>query len=312
MSTAVPRVTLLGPQRRPTLDRVVRSLEIDGPIATVTAGWQERERDDAELDSLLEGRSANLDLHGRWIDALESDAELRAAEAEHRAVLDELQRLYLVQLEAAVPAVLAVAEVTGVRPRVQAAALADAETALRLVDAQHLTRVAQAHEAFDAAWRLEERPVVAAHREAVQRILQQCGGLAVGGGHVGVLLHVLRLFDVAAHIPPSVVAWSAGAMAFTERVLLFHDRAVRQPSYPELADHGLGVIPAAVALPHTRLRLRLDDVASMGVLARRMAPARCVVLEEGVRIDLEADGSLPPGTRVLGDDGHIVALEAAA
>ena len=57
------RVVLLGPQRRPTLDSVVRSLGSGGPWATVTAGWQEREPDDGELASLLGGAgSVNLGL----------------------------------------------------------------------------------------------------------------------------------------------------------------------------------------------------------------------------------------------------------
>ncbi|MGH3193273.1 MAG: hypothetical protein ACRDPY_50885 [Streptosporangiaceae bacterium] len=53
------RVILLGPQRRPTVDAAVRLLGaavrllgaavLDGPLATVTAGWQEREADDQEL-----------------------------------------------------------------------------------------------------------------------------------------------------------------------------------------------------------------------------------------------------------------------
>ena len=42
-------VTLLGPQRRPTLDHVLQPTGPDALVATVTAGWQERERDDAEL-----------------------------------------------------------------------------------------------------------------------------------------------------------------------------------------------------------------------------------------------------------------------
>ena len=45
------RVTLLGPQRRPTLDTVAASLRLEGPIATITAGWQERETDDGALGS---------------------------------------------------------------------------------------------------------------------------------------------------------------------------------------------------------------------------------------------------------------------
>ena len=32
------RVILLGPQRRPTVGAVVRSLGLEGPVATITAG----------------------------------------------------------------------------------------------------------------------------------------------------------------------------------------------------------------------------------------------------------------------------------
>ena len=60
-----PAITLLGPQRRPTLDRVLGSLDVPGPIATVTAGWQEREADDAELDALTGGRSAMMPVANR-------------------------------------------------------------------------------------------------------------------------------------------------------------------------------------------------------------------------------------------------------
>jgi hypothetical protein len=74
------RVVLLGPQRfRPTVRDAVRSLDMEGPIATVTAGWEEREPEDAELDDLPDGRSANLTLYRRWLDVCERDAELVAA-----------------------------------------------------------------------------------------------------------------------------------------------------------------------------------------------------------------------------------------
>ena len=42
-------VTLLGPQRRPSVEHVVGDLDQERPVATVTAGWQEREGEDAEL-----------------------------------------------------------------------------------------------------------------------------------------------------------------------------------------------------------------------------------------------------------------------
>ena len=74
------RAILLGPQRRPTLDSVVRPLGLPGPFATVTAGWQEREPDDGELRALLGGRGVNLELYRRWLDVQERDPEYAAAE----------------------------------------------------------------------------------------------------------------------------------------------------------------------------------------------------------------------------------------
>jgi len=309
--TAAARVTLLGPQRRPTLDQVTGTLGLDAPVATVTAGWQEREADDQELDALLGGRSLNLGLHARWLDVLDRDQDFAVAEVEHHAALDELQQLYLLQLDAALRAVFAVERRVDARPRMRAAALADAEAALRLVDDRHLARVAEVHAEFAAGWRPEERPAVAEHRAAVRRALDRTEALVVAGGHVGVLLRVLRLFDVGAGIPGTVVAWSAGAMALTDRVLLFHDRAPHGPAHAEFYDKGLGLVRDAVLLPHARRRLRVDDATRMGVLAKRAAPARCVVLDDGTRIDLGADGTLPAGARVIGASGQIVALEDA-
>lgn len=304
------RVVVLGPQRRPTLDAVVRSLDLTGPIATVTAGWQEREPDDAELDALAGGRSVNLRLHARWQDVLTRDAEYAAAELEHRAALRELQELHLVQLDGALRGLREVARFGGSRPPVREAARADAEAVVQVVDERHLARVREARAVFEARWRPEERLTIAEHRTEVRQVLGAAAALVVAGGHVGVLLHVLRLFGVGA--PPVVIAWSAGAMALTERVLLFHDRAPHGPAHPEFLDAGLGWIPGCVLLPHARRRLRTDDTARMAELAGRAAPARCVVLDDGARLDLGPDistaGMLPPGARVIGPDGRIGVL----
>jgi hypothetical protein len=306
-------LTVLGPQRRPSLAQVVQTLEPDAPLATVTAGWEEREPEDDGLQRLLGGRGTNLGLYGRWLDVLERDREFAVAARDHDAVLDELQQLYLVQLDAALGALYAVARRGDVRPRTMAAALADAEAVVRLVDQRHLTRVARAQEAFETAWRPAEREVVARHTGAVRDMLEPAAAMIVAGGHVGVLVRVMHLFQVARRIPAGpprrVIAWSAGAMALTDRVLLFNDRAPQGPAHPEFYAAGLGIVPGSVLLPHARRRLRLDDRTRTSALARRCAPAQCVVLDDGVRIDIAADGTLPPGTRVIGPDGHVVALE---
>ena len=50
---------------------------LTGPFATVTAGWEEREPDDGELDQLLGGRSVNLRLYARWNEVLETRSRVR-------------------------------------------------------------------------------------------------------------------------------------------------------------------------------------------------------------------------------------------
>lgn len=297
------RAFVLGPQRRPTLDAVVRGLDLTGPIATVTAGWLEREPDDAELDALVGGRGANLRLYARWLDVQANDPEYAAAEQEHRAALRELQELYLVQLDGTLRALHEVDRYGGSRPEIRDAVRADAQAAVRVVDERHLARVREARRAFEERWRPGARLAAAGHRAEVGQILSAASALVVAGGHVGVLLHVLRLFDVAA--ARVVIAWSAGAMALTERVLLFHDRAPHGPSHAEFLDAGLGWLTGCVLLPHARRRLRTDDAPRLAELAARAAPARCVVLDDGVRLALGDGGALPPGARTIGTDGRI-------
>ena len=92
------RVTLLGPQRRPTVDAVAASRYPEGPIATITAGWQERESDDAELGRLLGSRDVNLGLYRRWLEVTERDPLFAAGERRQAELLDELQASYLLRL----------------------------------------------------------------------------------------------------------------------------------------------------------------------------------------------------------------------
>lgn len=128
---------------------------------------------------------------------------------------------------------------------------------------------------------------------------------------MGALLNCLHLFHVAPHLPAHLIAWSAGAMSLTERVVLYHDRAPQGPAPDEIYADGLSVIRGMVLLPHARRRLRVDDPVRMAALAHRFAPASCVVLDDGVRLDLTADGGLPAGARVIDTSGHIVTREEA-
>ncbi len=101
-------------------------------------------------------------------------------------------------------------------------------------------------------------------------------------------------------------------MTLAERIVLFHDRSAHGPGHPEVYASGLSVLRGIVPLPHARARLLLDDRQRMAVFARRMAPARCVLLDSGVRMDIDNGAeSWPAATRVLAEDGRVTALEAA-
>jgi hypothetical protein len=303
------RVTLLGPQRRPTLDTVAASLYPEGPIATITAGWREREPDDGELSRLLGSRDVNLRLYQRWLDVQERDPVFAATERRLAGVLEELQDSYLLRLDHALQAVYAVQRRSD-SDRLGASVLAEAIDAVRELDAAHLRRVSAVRGEFYQGLQPHDRPVIAEHRADVAARLGDAAAV-IAGGHVGVLADVLHLFNVAASLRSGVIAWSAGAMALAERIVLFHDRSAHGPGHPEIYGGGLSVFRHVVPLPHARARLLLDDAPRMAVFARRFAPARCVLLENGTRMDTDGDGSWPPGIRVLAPDGRVTALEAA-
>ncbi|MGN6795585.1 MAG: hypothetical protein ACTHJW_24605 [Streptosporangiaceae bacterium] len=303
-------MTLLGPQRRPTVDAVAASLPPDQTVATISAGWQERENDDAELSRLLGSRDVNLQLHWRWRDVQERDQDFAATEHRLAEVLEELQALYLLRLDQELRAVYAIQRRAGA-DRLRAEVLAESIGTVQDLDASHLRRVDEVRGEFYQRLRPHNRPVIASHRAEVARLLGDCSALVVTGGHVGVLADVLHLFNVAAALRSPVIAWSAGAMALTERIVLFHDRSAHGPGHPEVYGSGLSLLRGIVPLPHARARLLLDDRPRMAVFARRLVPAQCVLLEAGSRIDIDDDGLLPPGIQVLAEDGRVAALEAA-
>ena len=237
-------VTLLGPQRRPTLDTVAASLRLAGPIVTITAGWQERESDDGQLSERLGSRDVNLSLYGRWLDVQDRSPDFAAAERRLRGVLEEVQEIYLLRLDHALQAVYAVQRRSG-HDRLRADALAEAVAAVRELDAAHLHRISHVRGEFYQAWQPHDRPVIADHRAAIARLLGDAAALVVAGGHVGVLAHTLHLFDVAPPPRSPVIAWSAGAMALTDRIVLFHDRSPQGFGHPEVFGKGLGVLRAS-------------------------------------------------------------------
>lgn len=316
-----PRITLLGPQREPRLRGAVSRLGLEGArFATITAGWRDRESEDALLDQELGGNTVNLGLWHLMQQVWEADPELAAADRQRRAVMAEMQELYLVGVAKAAEALAAMRAHQARTPWVREIASADAVQITRDMDARHLARVEELHQEFYDRYEPQHRDAVVTARFAVGHAISQTEAVVIPGGHVGVLLGALHVFNLGPalaeptrdetgravststlHRP--IIAWGAGAMALTERVVLFYDDSVLLPGVSEMLMRGLGLTRDLVALPSAKDRLDIKNPERMQLLAARCAPAVPLLLDEHAEVTLEADGTLPPGARVVGPDG---------
>jgi hypothetical protein len=298
-------ITLAGPQRlKPTLGPALGA--VAGRVATITAGWQEREADDQDLDAACGGRSVNLRLHARGETIFAADEELKEAHRLRQERLMQLQGFYQIRLDGLTEAAQAVARRTG-----DAATRAEEQQisleAVRALDRQHLARVAEVYAEFETTWKPAGREAVARQRGEVAAALADCAALAVAGGHVAVLLNRLKLFDIVAlRGARPVLAWSAGAMALSDTVVLFHDSPPQGAGIPQVFDTGLGLVPGIVPLPSPRLRLRLDDRERVALLARRFAPAACVAFDDGAQVSFAGGRfTAAQGTQRLDVSGRV-------
>jgi hypothetical protein len=301
----IPAVVLLGAQRyNPTLGQAMAELGVTGKIATITAGWQEREDDDEDLREYLEGRAVNLSLHARGEDVFRRDSELLKAHRERQTVLRHRQDFYRVRLEHALDA----QHVIDQRAAPDDIHEDEARTsidAVRNIDALHLDRCARDRKEFDARYRPTERPAVAEHRAQIAEIVEGCDAIAIAGGHVASLLNRLRLFGMSELTRGKFIfAWCAGAMAISERVVLFHDSPPQGPGAAEVLDAGLGLVGDVVVLPQPEFRLKLGDRQRLKVMVRRFAPAACIAMPARSRVTwLRSGPTAPYGAFAIRDDG---------
>lgn len=310
------RVVLLGPQRlQPTLAGVVESLGIRGRIAAITAGWEERESEDQELSAHLGGRTVNLVLHARALDVARRDPELSEAWRERLDAQREIHEIYRLRLGHEMDCARELLRRAEERPHNElvAAECEGAVEAVRQLDLFHLRRLRAVREEFEDRWRPNERDAVAHHRREIAATLARVEGLCIAGGHVAQLLDRLRLFNPFSLMPEMpVIAWSAGAMATAERVVLFHDDPPHGAGNAEVFDAGAGLHRGLVALPHAHKRLRLGDPLRVALMARRFRPAACAALDPLTRLDWNGRrwrGAT--GTRRLCENGALEEVGAA-
>jgi hypothetical protein len=287
----------LGPQyRAPNLRACLDAMGVAGPLVAVTAGWQEREGEIDELRSHVGHPVTDLGLYVRTEHVYAEDPELARAYRERQDVLQEMQDHYRIRLAGAAAVIEQLAAVDGDSPTLRAArraALGD----LRRLDRQHVAGAIREHAAFTRRWHPARRASLVPHVALLKREIERAAAVLVAGGHVAVLLNRMRLFGFASLVKDKpLVAWSAGAMAVSDRVVLFHDRTPQGVQPSEVLDVGLGLVPGVVALPHADARLALDERPRVRLLAQRFAPAQCLALDHGATVRWHR-GALAGGSR---------------
>ncbi len=278
-------IVLLGPQSDYTeVGSVLDELEVEGRIAVVTAGWQENESEDAALVAALRRPAINLTLHARSERAHLEQPSFAKASARRQAHLTHLHQFYRIRLEGVDEA----AHSIGVR-HVDPELLREQQTVtveqFRHLDQDHLQRCQATWDAFSAEWPAAEQPAIARERAAIAAQINRCSAVVIAGGHVAVLLNRLRLFDVLGAVGTRpIIAWSAGAMALTDRIVLFHDSPPFGKNLSQLFDVGLGLANGVVVLPDLTRRVHTEKRDAIARFTQRMAPAECLGLDPGARL----------------------------
>jgi len=281
-------IALLGPQRpEQNLDRVLETIPGSGLIITITAGWRHDEPETEALHRVVGHDALHLPIYAWFDEVMAADPAVADAWRRRQAKIMELKTLHRLRLHPAIEALRLVmdrqtTDAALARPQIQWSL-----DHLRDLDRQFLDHSAVILRQHPEVVRPWEHPAVVAYHRRIAELLRGARAILVAGGHVAVLRNRLEFFGMkellshAVNRGTALVAWSAGAMCLTERIVLFYDDPPDGEGHPELLDAGLEMVPSVVLFPHCRERLRLGDSRRVSLLATRFAPHACIGLENG-------------------------------
>ena len=279
---------LLGPQSpAPNLRQAIETINTDGPVVVITAGWRDSEGEIDELREMTGHPVEDLMLYRRAEEVFAKEPALHELHRERQKKLIELQRLYRIRLA---PTIAAASKLLRARAEPELLRLEQraAITQLRALDSHHLRRIRGIHQDFNLRRAKLEIPLALVQRDKVHQLVEKAGTVLIAGGHVAVLLNRIRLFGLDQILAQKhVIAWSAGAMAMTERIVLFHHSAPQGRRESELLDAGLGIVRRRVLLPHAGTRLNWRNRSRMALFSRRFSPATCCTLDNGSMIHID-------------------------
>jgi hypothetical protein len=315
-------IVLLGPQR-PTqnLSQALATVPGDGPVVAITAGWRHDEGEIEALNRAIGPGAVHLPIY-RWFDeAMAAAPAVAAAWRDRQAKIMELKALHRMRLHPAIEALRQVLDRVAAGSEIARPQVQWSLDHLRDLDRQFLDHSGVLQRQHPETLRPWELPEVAPYHQRITERLKGARAILVAGGHVAVLRNRLEFFGLKPQLAhaigagTSVVAWSAGAMCLTERIVLFYDDPPDGSGHPELLDSGFEMVKSVVLFPHCRERLRLDDGHRVSLLATRFAPQACIGLENGAWLEQSGDrwtNRGTPGTAVrLWPDGQVRPLPAS-
>lgn len=283
MNERSPLRLLLGPQR-PTVNldsAIARSGIGDAPIAVISAAWQEAEGDIGDVQRLLTNPLTDLGLYQRAHALFNADQTLHEAYRLRQERLKEQQRLYRLRLRQLMIAARATLRTEG-DAALLAAERRHAISQLRALDRHHLRQISKVHSRFESVVNPDSNSLLADQVAALEEQLSSFDTVLITGGNVVVLMNRLRLFGLHRLLrEKNIVAWSAGAMALCERIVLFHDKLPQGRRDAEILEQGMNLLPRLVLLPSATERLRIRDALRVSLFDRRFSPALCITLDNG-------------------------------
>lgn len=307
----MPQRLLLGPQRPVrNLHEAISSSPIpDGPIAVISAGWQEAEGDIDDVYEIVKRPLVDVRLYHRAEEIFATDKKFFDVYRRRQDRLQELQRLYRIRLR---QLMLAARQIRRAKadPAVIAVEQRHAISQIRALDRHQLHRIDAVNAEFDAEISLNNSALVAEHVAAIEKTIADCQAILITGGNVLVLLNRLRMFGMQDLLASRhVVAWSAGAMILSDLIVLYHDKSPQGRRDPEVLGAGLGVLPGYIFLPDAKRRLKENDTVRVGLFSSRFAPSTCVTLDNESMLQFDDDRILrADGVGTLTAKGRITGL----
>lgn len=299
-------LVLLGQQREsPRLQKFIERCGLSGPVALVSAGWEEDEEDDQWVRDAVDVPVVNSRLYSLADDLFQLDPEVLQLLRERQDRLRALREVNELQLEH----LGTVARELWQRLERNAAAVAPWHQTLAQiqdVDTRYLKAVSGVIKEYDRRIAPQQRRSVLDYRRAVLERLRGCQALLIAGGHVGVLLNRLNLCRLLKHLPLPIIAWAGGAMALGERVYFYDHFIPHAQREVELSRQGMALYRGLQLFPRAAERLNLADPCELAILAQRL-PNRCLLLDQHSEIMWSANGDLSVAhVRMIDAQGEIL------